>query len=280
VDWHTHVWLPEHLGDFGRELGSRSGLEYAAMGAYADHERCLDEAGASHAIVLALQSRHLEFEVPNEYVAEYVHKHPTRLVGFACVDPNDDHAPAKVREAARVLGMRGLKLSPPYQSFHPHSDAAFAVYKAATAENMVLMFHQGAVFARRGVLEVASPTLLDRVARTFPETRIIIAHAGQPWFDEVVPLLNKHPNVYADISARTSHPWQMYHILQAAIDYRVQRKLLFGSDFPVISTKVAHQQLRALTTAGPAGLDPIPEEVVEEICGHSLSDLGLEPAVT
>ena len=42
---------------------------------------------AQRVFVLALKSYYLEAEVSNDQVADYVRRHPERLVGFAAVDP-------------------------------------------------------------------------------------------------------------------------------------------------------------------------------------------------
>jgi predicted TIM-barrel fold metal-dependent hydrolase len=277
VDWHSHIWLPEHLGpEWGRELDSHYTHVPSEHGTPGEHRAAMDRAGVSHAVVLALTSRHLSVDVPNEFVAEYVATDPGRLVGFASVDPNDPDAPARLRYAVGDLGLRGVKLAPPYQDFHPHSDEAWAVYRAADALGAVVMFHQGAVSHRRGVLDHAQPLLLDRVAREFPELRIVIAHMGQPWPHEVVPLLRKHPNVYADLSARCTRPWQLKGILLAALDYGVQHKLLFGSDFPTFDPGEHARALLSVNDGDPGGR-PVPADVLDAIV-HSrpLSLLGLD----
>jgi hypothetical protein len=275
VDWHSHVWLPEHLGpEWGPELDSHYTHVPSHHGTPAEHRAAMERSGVTHSVVLALRSRHLSLDVPNEFVAEYVATDPGRLVGIASVDPNDADAPARLRYAVRDLGLRGVKLAPPYQDFHPHSDEAYAVYRAADECGAVLIFHQGAVSHRRGVLDHAQPVLLDRVARDFPELRIIVAHMGQPWPHEVVPLLRKHPNMYADLSARCTRPYQLKGILLAALDYGVQHKLLFGSDFPTFDPG-EHARALLSVNEGADGRE-VPADVLDAIV-HSrpLSLLGL-----
>jgi uncharacterized protein len=139
-----------------------------------------------------------------------------------------------------------------------------------------LMFHQGAVFMPRGVLEVANPALLDKVARDYPDMRIIVAHAGQPWYAETVALMYKHRNVFADLSARFHRPWQLHNILLAAIDYKVTDRILFGTDFPVLRPAFCVEQLRAINERTDGRLPPIPAELIENILfDRPLSLLGL-----
>lgn len=279
IDWHMHVWLPEHLGpEWGPELESRYGGEpVGAMASFELADEARAEAGVKRAVAIALTSPHLRMSIPNEFIAEYVERGAGTTVGFASVDPNDPQAVDKLRYAVDTLGLRGLKLSPPYQAFHPHAPEAMRVYEAADELGLPVMFHQGAVFMPRGVLEVANPALLDKVARDFPELRIVVAHAGQPWYTETVALMYKHRNVFADLSARFHRPWQLHNILLAAIDYKVADRILFGTDFPVLRPRYCVDELRAINERTGDRLPPIPADLIESILyQRPLSLLGLQ----
>lgn len=256
TDWHSHVWEPSHLGpEWGPQLDARYQHVPSAEGSADMHWKAMQEAGVDECIVIGLVSDYLGLNIPNEYVADYVKRWDGRAVGVACVDPSRASACEDLEYAATELGLRGVKLAPPYQNFHPHSDAAFAVYRKAAELDMFMIFHQGGVSHRRGVLEVAQPYLLDRVAREFPDTSIIIAHMGQPWHNEVVTMLRKHPRVFADLSARCSRPSQLRRILMDVNDYGCLDKLVWGSDFPTFNPAVHAAQL--LEAAGD-GSDNLP----------------------
>lgn len=276
VDWHSHIWRPEHLGpEWGRELDARYSHTPSAGGTPEEHRAAMNRAGVTECVVIALDSDYFDLHVPNEFIASYVAEWGGRAVGVASVDPNRASAPDEVRYAAGTLGLPGLKLAPPYQSFHPHSPEAIAVYRAAADAGMFLIFHQGAVTHRRGVLEVAQPVLLDRVAREFPRTKIIVAHVGQPWQHEVIPLLRKHPNVYTDLSARCARPAQLETILRLAHDYGVLDKVLWGSDFPVFDPGEHMRQLLGISER--LGREVIPAgELDALVYKRPLSVLGLE----
>ncbi len=264
VDWHSHVWLPEHLGP---QWGPRLDAHHAdappsRLGSHEHHRAAMAEAGVTAAVVLALVSRRIGMEVPNDYVAEYAET-SDRLVGVGSVDPNDPGAVAEVARIAR-LGLRGVKLSPPYQGFHPHSDEAFAVYRAAADHGLFLMFHQGSVFIPECPIDYAQPILLDRVARAFPGTRMILCHAGQPWIAETLALIHRHDNLYADVSARTHRPWQLHSIVQGARETSAVRKLLWGSDFPTFGMAASLDALRAASTPRE-GAPALPERLIDEI---------------
>src|SRR5437762_3865013 len=129
IDWHSNVWLPEHLGDAQRlELASKTGR---SVDASPEAHRRLVAAVADKFVCIAMKWTRLGVHIPNEFVADYVAQYPGRAVGFACVDPNDDHAPKEFEHAIGVLGLRGLKFSPVYAGFHPWCEKAWRLYEMA-----------------------------------------------------------------------------------------------------------------------------------------------------
>jgi predicted TIM-barrel fold metal-dependent hydrolase len=278
VDCHTHVGAPEHYSDAFVEDARRAWGPGTRLGRTLD-EHLEAQAGVDKAIVLAFAARAAGFEVPNDYVAAYVSDHPDKLIGFASVDPGRPGAVAEL-ERARGLGLRGLKLAPTYQGFDPLAPAAMEVYEAAEALGMPVVWHQGATFLRNAALEHAQPVQLDQVARRFPELCIVIAHMGHPWIDEAMVVIRKHPNLYADVSALYPRPWQFYMGLVSACEYRVQDRLLFGTDYPFCAFADTVSTLRDINrfTRG-TGLPRVPDELPDAIIHRdTLTLLGLKEA--
>jgi hypothetical protein len=95
IDWHTHVWLPEHLGvDHAAEMAARTGRDTTAT---PERHRAAMEA-ADKFVVVGIKWGRLGANVPNEYTAKYVAQYPGRAIGFACVDPNDASAPEELND--------------------------------------------------------------------------------------------------------------------------------------------------------------------------------------
>lgn len=289
VDVHTHVWQsPEQLGQL--VLGDWSRPASVRMSRLPDDRAALRAAPAADAeyhwsqsssvdatVVLGFKSRYLSAEIPNGYVADYVRRYPQKLIGFAGIDPTEPGAVGELRAARQDLGLRGVTLSPANQDFHPADTRAMRVYATADELEMPVLFHPHSPLTQRSKLEFSRPYLLDEVARTFPRLRIIIAQMGQPFFDETVVLLNKHPNVLADISGLLRRPWQAYNALMNAYQYGVMDKLLFGSDFPYTSATECIEALYSLNQlAQGTNLPMVPREALRGIVERqTLSLLGL-----
>lgn len=272
TDWHTHIYLPEHLGpvwtDRGTELVGRPGFGAADL---AEHSRVMATSGVEKFLIIGLQVARIGMFVPNEFVGEYLADNRDRAIAVGSVDPTQPDAADQLRLAVREYGLHGVKLSPPYQGFHPHSDEAYAVYRAAADLGIFLMFHQASVFAPDGFNEFASPTLLDKVAREFRDTNLLLAHFGKPWMNECVELMMKNRNVFADVSTLPIKTWQMYNGLRLAIEGHVTDRLVFGSDFPSFDPREAAEDFLAISDlAMPL---PIPRPVVEDILYNRSFDL-------
>jgi predicted TIM-barrel fold metal-dependent hydrolase len=265
IDWHTHIWRPEQLGpQWGPRLDAvLAPARPSQMADYEQHGEAMRTAGVEKFGLIGLTIEQIGMHVPNDYIAEYFHANRHRAIGVASVDPRRPGAVEEIRRAVNELGLQGLKLSPPYSGYHPHSDEAWAVYEAAAELGIFLMFHQGGVFIPSGSLEYGQPVLLDRVARAFPDTPLWIAHMGKPWTFEVVELMTKNPNVWTDISALAARPSQLLPALQQAVEYHVTDRILFGSDFPVADPAWCVERVRAL-----ADLDvpfPVSLELLDDI---------------
>lgn len=247
VDCHSHVmWYPDHVGERYAEEALASKLVKLKYSGGAAHAARLDlhsydshpedhwaaSEGADRVVVFGLQAKAVGVWIPNEVVADYVATHPEKLVGWASVDPNERDCVEQLEHAVQDLGLRGLKLGPPYQHFDPSDRRHWPLYRRCAELDLPIMWHQGTTFPSQAKLRVANPLLLEDVAMDFPQLRMIIAHLGHPWEEDAIALVRKCPNLYMDISAVHYRPWRYWQAMVSAMEYGVAHKLLLGSDFP------------------------------------------------
>jgi len=264
-DCHTHLAAKEHVGGkFLSEAQMAWGQDYRMACEPHEHAEAMKQCDG--AIVLAVDAEDMGFYVPNEYVAEYVSTNPTRLIGFCSVNPKRPDAVQRLVEAKHGLGLKGLKLGPIYQVFDPTNTDYYPLYAKAEELEMPIMWHQGTSYVSEGPLEWSNPVMLDSVARSFPDLKMIIAHLGHPWFPEMACVIRKHRNMYTDISALVTRPWQFYQAMACAMEYGVTHKIFFGTDFPFFDCNGTAAALRNINAVveGTA-LPRIPEKVIEEI---------------
>lgn len=270
VDCHTQVW-----GASTRGMPTVTGLpEETLLADVSRHLEAIDTV--DRAFVLAFKSNYLGTEIPNDYVADYVRRYSSKLIGFAGADPTDADCLEQVARAQEELGLRGVTISPALQDFHPCDTRALRVYEECSRRRIPIVFEQSHrnPAAR---MEFSRPMLLDQVAGDFPDLRMIVAHMGYPWVDETVVLLGKHKNVFADVSGLLERSWLSYKSLMAAFEYGVMSKLLFGSDFPYRSPAACIEALYSVNQlVSGTNLVIIPREQLRGIVERdALALLGL-----
>ena len=110
---------------------------------------------------------------------------------------------------------------------------------------------------------------LDDVAVDFPDMPIILAHPSFPWQEEALSVAQHKPNVYIDMSGWS--PKYFPPILVRYANTILKDKMLFGSDYPVISPAITCMFLVAVVKPAIAvSTRPLPPSpVLSSPMGHS-----------
>ncbi|MCA9008391.1 MAG: amidohydrolase [Planctomycetaceae bacterium] len=278
IDVHSHTWeYPAHFNtDFQQQARrARAGVELDLTVRYDEYM-----AGATQVdrtIVFGGKARLSGLWVDDQYVADYVSRHPDRLLGFLSLDPTQEGWQREMHVGHQELNLRGIKLMSMYAGFQPDDSRLDPLWAYATRHALPVLLHTGTTFVSQAPLECTLPRHLDRVAIRFPDVRIIMAHLGHPYEPECVAVIRKHPHVYSDISALHYRPFQLYHSLMLVQEYGVWNKLLFGSDYPFTTVDKSIDGLRnlneQLTGTNLPRLNPA--EIEALIHRDSLAILGL-----
>lgn len=181
----------------------------------------------------------------NDEVAALVKAHPERLVGIASVDLlRPMEAVRELRRAVKVLGLRGLRLLPWLWNLPPNDRRYYPLYAECCELRIPFCLQVG----HTGPLAPSEPgrpiPYLDEVALDFPELVIVGGHIGHPWTTEMIALATKYPNVYIDTSAykASRFPEELTRYLRG----HGKKKVLFGSNFPMITPAECLAELDAL----------------------------------
>ena len=279
VDVHSHTWeFPAHFGEnFRRQAArARAGVEVDLTVRYEDYRAtCPAE---TKTIVFGGKAKLSDQWVDDQYVADYVARHPDTLIGLLCVDPTQPGWEREMREGHERLGLRGIKLLPMYAGFSPDEARLDPLWKYATQHQLPVLLHTGTTFVSQAPLECTLPRKIDPVATRFPDVKIIMAHLGHPYEGECIAVFRKHPNVYADVSALHYRPFQLYHSLMLVQEYGVWQKVLFGTDYPFTTVNESIDGIRKLNSMlEGTHLPRLDEKQIEQmIHRESLKILGLE----
>jgi len=178
--------------------------------------------------------------VPNDHIADVVSRHPDVFLGFGVVDPAQGKLAQREIRRCKDLGLAGIgELNPARQHFYANDRQFYPLWETAAEVELPLLFHGGYAAAGSGApgglgvkLKYANPIHLDDVAADFPDLTIICAHPSWPWESEALAVVLHKPNVYLDLSGWA--PKYMSAEVRTHVNSRIQDKVLFGSDWPVL----------------------------------------------
>jgi len=179
--------------------------------------------------------------IPNDEVAAFAAENSDIMLAFASVDPM--RGKTAVEEARRLIAsgtIRGFKLHPPVQQFHPNDPRVYPFYEVINEAQLPVIFHTGHSGIGAGLrggggvrLKYGNPMDIDDVAVDFPDMPIIMAHPSFPWQEEALSICLHKPQVYIDLSG-----WSPKYFPPILVQYAntlLKHKMLFGSDYPLIS---------------------------------------------
>lgn len=244
TDCHTHLNCPAGQTDIATHI-----------------DVCKDVAAA----IVMPNSDDCSLET-NKQLANAIKGNP-KMVGFAVFDPTKEKlTPKNIKAHTLDLSLKGVVLYCAKSGFHPAHSRAMRFYEVAQTLNLPVFFHNSHSLDPNAVLDYAQPFLLDEIARTFPDLKIIIGSMGVPFVDQTIAMVAKHTNVFADLTISPDKIWQVYNIVLAAHEASVMKKLIFGSGYPsatpqdCIETLLGFNRLMAGTS-----LPTVPREQLREI---------------
>jgi hypothetical protein len=183
--------------------------------------------------------------ISNDEVAAFIAAHPARFAGLAAVDLRSPiRAVRELRRCIRDLGFKGLRVIPWLWALPPNDRRYYPLYAECIDLGVPFCTQVGHTGPLR-TSETGRPIpYLDDVALDFPDLVIVAGHIGYPWTEEMIALARKYPNVYIDTSAYTArrYPPELVRYMQR--DGR--RKVMFGSNYPMILPQKALEDLDAL----------------------------------
>jgi uncharacterized protein len=165
---------------------------------------------------------------------------PDVLIPFGSVDPHKGKLGVREIRELIAAGVRGFKFHPNTQAFYPNDHEHYKLYEPIAEAGLICLFHSGTTGLGAGMaggggvrLKYSNPMFVDDIAADFPELKIILAHPSFPWQDEALAIAVHKPNVYIDLSG-----WSPKYFPENLIRYtnsQLKHKMLFGSDFPLIT---------------------------------------------
>jgi predicted TIM-barrel fold metal-dependent hydrolase len=163
-----------------------------------------------------------DVRLSNEMVRRLMARLPGHVVGFAYVNPVHDQA--AVRELCRCiedLGFAGVKL---WVSTFCDDERVDPIVERAIAYDVPILVHCW-VKVNGNLPFESTPMHLGRLAKRYPEAKLIMAHLGGDW-EYGYKVARDCPNVYVDTSGSIAEMDEIEKLVGAIGVERV----LFGTD--------------------------------------------------
>ncbi len=163
----------------------------------------------------------------NRYVYDAMKNYPDRIIGFGWVDPHlgKDKMLDEVKRCHEEYGMFGIKMNGAQNEYYIDSEFAAPLVEAIVQTTLPLAFHTGV-----DAFEATHPYRVGKIARTYPDARILLIHMGGVGFHDLsnsaIEVMLECPNIMGIGSAI-----RPINVLKALKKLGADR-VAFGSDTP------------------------------------------------
>jgi len=245
IDFHTHIFPPRIINERRRYVESDPCFAVlyenprAKLITAEELIASMDESKVDISMVqnIGWTTHELCVET-NDYILEAINRYPDRLVGFCSVQPLSMGAAIEEIERCAGGGIRGVgELRPDIQMLALDNKEFMQPFVDALVNNkMILLTHTsepvGHQYQGKGS---ATPQMLYPFIYNHPELTIVCAHwgGGLPFYALMPEVEKVLENVYFDSAAS---PY-LYNprIYGQMVGLIGENKILFGSDYPLIS---------------------------------------------
>lgn len=153
----------------------------------------LKKAGIERAIVM---------KAPNRELAKLNAAYPNQFICLASISPHDGmRGVRELEDLVRNHGLKGMRVASLYNSLPASDRRYYPLYAKCVELDIPCRIYTAMSYANDRPYDMGHPRHIDQVACDFPELRLIAGLGGWPWVNDMVGLLRRHPNLYADTAS-------------------------------------------------------------------------------
>ena len=189
--------------------------------------RAMDAAGIDKSCLFNIF--HPEGRGSNDRTAAFVARHPDRFIGFAYVSPTiPERMTDELTRAIDDLGLKAIKIYPPYGPYALDHQAWDPVYRFASDRGLAVIAHTGGEVS-------SSPEDFGKAAARFPDANFVAGHSGnsEPYRAQAIAAAQRYSNYYLETCSTFRTPGVVEELVEKAGADRV----LFGSDIPLMDPR-------------------------------------------
>ena len=199
------------------------------------------QAGVEAVLVAFDIKRHGRAACSNEYVAKMRDKNRAVVLqaGERWIHLKGEAAVEEAKKAIKEFGLLGFHFHPIMGHFSVDERRFYPLWQTINELRVPVMIDVGTTGMGAGmpgglgaVIRHAHPAAIDQLAADFPNLKIVAAHPGWPWTDEMIAVALHKGNVSWELSGWA--PKYFPEALKRDIKGRLKDKIMFGSDYPSI----------------------------------------------
>jgi predicted TIM-barrel fold metal-dependent hydrolase len=255
IDFHTHIFAPrinENRGNYIDRDPCFAALysnKKAKLATAEELIESMDRDGVDISVVVNIGwSSHELCVETNDYILESVSRYPDRLVGFCAVQPNSTNETLKEVERCVKGGAKGIgELRPDTQQIDLNDEKVTGPFaEALLKHSLILLVHAsepaGHQYPGKGTV---TPETLYPFIATYPDITVVCAHwgGGLPFYELMPEVRKALKNTYYDTAASPFlYSPRIYRQISRLVG---AEKILFGSDYPLLSQERLIKEIRA-----------------------------------
>ncbi|SDP39489.1 amidohydrolase family protein [Desulforhopalus singaporensis] len=173
--------------------------------------------------------------VDNSKTVDLIEKMPDKLKGMAVFHPfkDADEAVFEVEQAVKVSGFAAIYANVFQWGISATDPRFYPCYAKALDLDVPVFIYTAMSYNTDLPMDVGRPLYLDKVARDFPELKIVASCGGWPWVPELIGVARRHKNVFIDTSSHRPKylavPGSGFEMLIQFGNTLLQDQVVFGS---------------------------------------------------
>ena len=213
IDFMYYVATPEFIKKWNKakegELICRMERAIGGLPQYESMEAMIakmDEAGVEKVFITqckmwSYRNKWMYMDTTLEEVAQYLTRYPDRFVGLAGYNPfRVKESVQEIERAVKEYGFKGVYIHIYGFDIPLHDRKMYPLYAKCVELDIPVSMQVGHVLEAMPS-EHARPIYLDWIASDFPDLKIVGAHTGWPWVEELISVCYKWDNVYFGVDA-------------------------------------------------------------------------------
>lgn len=237
IDAHIHLFPSSpHVEQMAQRAGHVNDIGHL--------REVYEDLGIVNSVVMSNHSLELDY---HNYPADMFHyciglDSSLMLEGNAVLPDYAD----SVEQHLRRDNCCGVKLYPGYNKLSLSDKVYEPIYALAAQYNKPIAIHMGLTAHARAHLKYCHPMALDEVAADHPETNFVMCHFGNPFLETAAAVVEKNPNVSADLSGLIEGRVDFEQYFKDYAEYvfllkawisstNCWDKFMYGTDWPLVN---------------------------------------------